>query len=68
MKIPFGSEGHLKNLVIIEPPIPEVNAIRMELETFAAAIREEIPVRVSLSDGVNALETAMTVLDKIQGR
>ncbi|MBR9921348.1 MAG: Gfo/Idh/MocA family oxidoreductase [Bacteroidetes bacterium] len=40
------------------PEIEPVNAIKMELETFAEAIQKDSPVRVTLEDGYRALELA----------
>jgi len=42
-----------------------VNAIQMELEEFAASIREGAPVRVSLADGLRALKVAVQIQEQI---
>lgn len=48
------------------PEIKETNAIKMELESFAKSIKEEIEPPVSLADGYNALKVAYQILDKIE--
>jgi predicted dehydrogenase len=49
-----------------QPPMPEVNSIKMELELFAKAILEETEPKVTLMDGYNALYVAQQVLHKIE--
>lgn len=67
IKLEFGSPGKLKNLLVFSPETPSVNAIKMELEEFLKSIRDNGPVRVTLEDGVAAVETASLILEKIQG-
>lgn len=53
---------------IIDIKMPEplsVNAIQMELETFADSIQEGIPIRVTIEDGLRALEVAHQIIEKI---
>ena len=52
-----------KQMAIEMPVIQPVNAIKMELEEFAAAITDQKPVRVSFADGYRALKTACDILD-----
>lgn len=42
-----------------------INAIKMELEEFAASIQEGAPVRVSLADGLRALKVAVQIQEQI---
>ncbi|MEX0967084.1 MAG: Gfo/Idh/MocA family oxidoreductase [Bacteroidia bacterium] len=54
-----------KQIAYSQPPSPEVNAIKMELEKFAAAIiNDEVPV-VTVRDGYNSLKLAHQILEKI---
>jgi predicted dehydrogenase len=54
-----------KTIAIANPPVPEVNAIRKELEEFVEAIRENTQPRVNEIDGFRALEVAHQILQKI---
>lgn len=54
-----------KTIAIANPPVPEVNAIRRELEEFVEAIRENTQPRVNEIDGFRALEVAHQILQKI---
>jgi predicted dehydrogenase len=49
-----------------KPSVPEVNAIKMELEEFANSIANRAPVRVSVKDGFAALKTAHDILNMIE--
>ena len=51
-----------------QPEIQPVNAIKMELETFAKSIIEDVPTRVSLQDGIKALTVAHQVIMEIEKR
>ncbi|MEO6914450.1 MAG: Gfo/Idh/MocA family oxidoreductase [Chitinophagaceae bacterium] len=55
-----------KTIAVANPPIPEVNAIRMELETFRDAIVENTPTVVSMVDGYRAMDIAHQILNKIK--
>lgn len=48
------------------PPMEPVNAIRMELETFADSIQRSVPSPVTLEDGLEALRVAYQILDQIE--
>ena len=48
------------------PPVPEVNAIRLELEKFCEAILQNTPTRVSEVDGFRAMDIAHQILRKIK--
>ncbi|KAA3622480.1 MAG: gfo/Idh/MocA family oxidoreductase [Bacteroidetes bacterium] len=55
-----------KKLIHIEmPSIEPVNAIKMELETFAESIQNDTPPRVSIKDGYKALELAHRIIDEV---
>lgn len=59
--------GHgKKTLAMLNPPIRETNAIRMELELFRDSILHDKPVAVSVYDGHQALEIAHQILDRIE--
>lgn len=63
----FDIDTHVgkKTIVIANPPVPEVNAIRMELEEFIAAINNNKQPVVNEIDGYRALEVAHQILQKI---
>jgi predicted dehydrogenase len=50
----------------LNPEVRETNAIRAELEAFAASILENKPVVVSEVDGLMAMDVAHQILHKIQ--
>ena len=54
-----------KTIAVSNPPVPEVNAIRMELEEFRNAILNNTRPLVSEMDGLHAMEVAHQILDKI---
>lgn len=54
-----------KYISMAMPEVPEVNAIREELASFANAILNNKPVVVSGSDGYRALKTAYMIIDVI---
>lgn len=55
-----------RTIAIANPQIPEVNAIKMELEKFRDAIQQNIPVVVSEVDGFRAMDVAHQILQKIK--
>ena len=55
-----------RRIAIANPPVPEVNAIKRELETFVAAIRTNTRTVVNEIDGLRAMEVAHLILQKIQ--
>jgi predicted dehydrogenase len=55
-----------KTIALSNPVIPEVNAIRMELEKFCEAILDNTPTRVSEVDGFRAMDIAHQILQKIK--
>jgi predicted dehydrogenase len=50
------------------PEIHTVNAIKMELETFAESINNDTRPKVSVEDGYAALKLAYTIIDEIKQR
>jgi predicted dehydrogenase len=56
-----------KTIAIANPLVPEVNAIKMELETFRDAIVNNTPTIVSVVDGYRAMDVAHQILNKIKG-
>ncbi|HEY4334435.1 MAG TPA: Gfo/Idh/MocA family oxidoreductase, partial [Puia sp.] len=55
-----------KTIALSNPAVPEVNAIRMELESFCEAILTNTPTRVSEVDGFRAMDIAHQILQKIK--
>jgi predicted dehydrogenase len=54
-----------KTIAIDNPEIKQVNAIRLELEMFRDSILQNKPVPVNAIDGLQALEVAHQILQKI---
>jgi len=54
-----------KIIEVSMPPIEPVNAIKMELESLADSIENNTPLRVSIGDGLKALEVADLIIEKI---
>ena len=54
-----------KSIAISNPPIPEVNAIKKELEEFKLAIENNTKPIVSEIDGLMAMDVAHQILKKI---
>jgi predicted dehydrogenase len=55
-----------KSIAVVNPQIPEVNAIKMELEAFRDAILTNGPTVVSEVDGFRAMDVAHQILQKIK--
>jgi predicted dehydrogenase len=55
-----------KTIALSNPSVPEVNAIRLELEKFCDAIIDNTPTRVSEVDGFRAMDIAHQILQKIK--
>ena len=55
-----------KTIALSNPSVPEVNAIRLELEKFCEAILSNTPTRVSEVDGFRAMDIAHQILQKIK--
>ena len=58
--------GGKKTIAVSNPPVPEVNAIRLELEKFCEAILNNTPTIVSEVDGYRAMDVAHQILQKIK--
>ena len=54
-----------RTIAIANPQVPEVNAIKKELEEFVHAIQNNTPTIVSEIDGFRAMEVAHQILQKI---
>ncbi len=57
-----------KTIAIANPPIEEVNAIKMELEAFRNAILNNTETPVTILDGFGAMEVAHQILEKINDK
>lgn len=55
-----------KTIAVANPVVPEVNAIKMELEVFRDAILNNTPTVVSEVDGLRAMDVAHQILQKIR--
>ncbi len=55
-----------RTIAIANPRVPEINAIKMELEKFRDAIATNTPVTVSEVDGLRAMDVAHQILQKIK--
>ena len=55
-----------KTISVVNPRVPEVNAIRAELEKFVGAVLHNEPTVVSEMDGYRAMDIAHQILQKIQ--
>jgi predicted dehydrogenase len=55
-----------KTIALSNPRIPEVNAIRLELEKFVEAVENNTPTLVSEVDGFRAMDIAHQILQKIK--
>lgn len=55
-----------KTIAVVNPQVPEVNAIRKELESFRDSIVSNMPTLVSEVDGYRAMDVAHQILQKIK--
>ena len=55
-----------KSILVRSPDVPNVNAIRMELEKFTESIIQNKPTLVSELDGYRAMDIAHQILQKIK--
>ncbi len=55
-----------RSIAVVNPVVPEVNAIRQELESFVASIQQNTRTVVSEVDGFRAMEVAHQILHKIK--
>jgi predicted dehydrogenase len=56
----------IKSILVRNPDVPDVNAIRMELEKFTESILQNKPTIVSELDGYRAMDVAHQILQKIK--
>ena len=54
-----------RTIAISNPPVPEINAIKKELEEFKNAIEKNTRTIVSEIDGLMAMDVAHQILQKI---
>jgi len=55
-----------KTIAVVNPQVPEINAIKKELEAFRDAILFNTPTVVSEVDGYRAMDVAHQILQKIK--
>lgn len=55
-----------RTIAVINPQVPEVNAIKKELEAFRDSILHNTPTKVSEVDGYRAMDVAHQILHKIK--
>lgn len=55
-----------RTIAVINPQVPEVNAIKKELEAFRDSILYNTPTKVSEVDGYRAMDVAHQILHKIK--
>ena len=60
------AEGEKHQILFEYPNIQPNNAILDELESFADSINENLPIQVSLSDGMEALRIALEIVKRIK--
>lgn len=60
-----GEGKDLKQIWFEHPDVPSTNAIRMELSTFADAIKNNTRPLVSIDDGLKALDVAHKIIDQL---
>ena len=56
----------IKSILVRNPEVPDINAIRMELEKFTESILQNKPTLVSELDGYRAMDIAHQILQKIK--
>lgn len=54
-----------RTITIANPQVPEVNAIKQELQDFVAAIKNDTRTTVNEIDGLRAMEVAHSILQKM---
>lgn len=59
------TQNGTKTIAIASPPVPAINAIKKELETFVGAIQNNRQTTVTEIDGYRAMEVAHQILQKI---
>ncbi len=56
----------IKSILVRNPEVPEINAIRMELEKFTESVLRNKPTWVTELDGYRAMDIAHQILQKIK--
>ncbi len=64
--IDLGKEKGIKQIYFDNPKVASSNAIKSELEAFAAAILQNKETPITADDGYRALNTAYSILEKIE--
>ena len=64
MTIDLGEKG-TKQIFFDNPKIPETNAIKMELESFAGSILNDTPTAITAEDGFRSLDIAFKIMEKM---
>lgn len=67
---PFGmyitpSDGKKRQILFDKPEVPDINAIKEELRSFYQSIQTGETPPVSLYDGMNALDVALQIMEKV---
>jgi predicted dehydrogenase len=62
----IGEQSEKKYVKFLQPEIPTINAIKMELELFAKSILNNTEPEVTFTDGYNALHIAHQIMHKIE--
>ncbi|MCX7744845.1 MAG: Gfo/Idh/MocA family oxidoreductase [Flavobacteriales bacterium] len=57
---------HQKQILVEQPQVSELNAIKTELEGFAKAIKENISPPVTIEQGVASMEVAFKILEHLK--
>ncbi|MBX7141594.1 MAG: Gfo/Idh/MocA family oxidoreductase [Chitinophagales bacterium] len=65
LELNTGSESRWINFE--RPDVMPINSIKKELELFYDAIVKDIPPPITLSDGLNAMNIAYQIIEKIEG-
>jgi predicted dehydrogenase len=55
-----------KSILVRNPEVPDINAIRLELEKFTESVLQNKPTLVSELDGYRAMDVAHQILQKIK--
>ena len=65
MIIDLGKDKGAKQIFFDKPEIKEINAIKTELQSFLEAIIYNKTPLVTINDGYNALNIALTIIEKL---
>ena len=65
MILDLGNDKPAKQMFFEKPQIQPVNAIKMELESFAEAIMNDTTPSVTIEDGYYALDVAHQIINKL---